>query len=237
MAFLFIAVLRASSLLALKPFSSGSGSLYTFFWRQLTDICHSKRTGADHWAVRGSVQSAFLEQWEQNSWQALRWRAGVEGFDKTGQPGAGCQHQHIPAAARGCASCIFFAGPFQRNAGCSVGFPGRSQELCPSRSAACLCAWVLGIPGQGKRLDVTSSNNPGQGGAPSQAQTQCQQQHKSPEAALNQIVDHGPGWFSWTLLVLPIGTEMWRSGSLLLLTPSGSRADNGGDQGKDGGQS
>lgn len=115
------------------------------------------------------MQSACVEWWEQNSCQALGWKAGVEGFDKTGQPGAGCQLQHIPTAARGCVSCTFFAGPFQRNAGCCVGIPGRSQELCPSCSVACLCAWVLGIPGQGNRLDVTSSNNPSQDGAPSQA--------------------------------------------------------------------
>lgn len=191
-----------------------------------TAICHSIRTGAEPWAVGGSVQSACVEWWEQNNCQTLGWRAGVEGFDKTGQPGARCQLQHIPTAARGCASCTFFEGPFQRNAGCCVGIPGRSQELCPSRSAACLCAWVLGIPGQGTRLDVTSSNNPSQGGAPSQAQT-VSAAAQVPRGSFEQTVDHRSGWFSWTLLVLPVGTEMRRSGSPLLLTLSGSRADNG----------
>lgn len=105
------------------------------------------------------MQPACLELWEQNSYQALGWRAGMEGFDKPGQLGARCQLQHIPAAARAVLSAHSLPAFFRE-----MWLPDRHPrwilEALSHSQLLFLCAWVLGIPGQGNKLDVTSSNNP-----------------------------------------------------------------------------
>lgn len=101
---------------ALKPFSSGPGSLVHLLPLELTDFCHCKGTDGSEALLSQGFCAACLPGTVGAYQLPGTWIKGwVEGFDKAGQPGAGCQFQHIPTGHRGCASCTVFAGPFQRS--------------------------------------------------------------------------------------------------------------------------
>lgn len=102
------------------------------------------------------MQPACLELWEQNSYQALGWRAGMEGFDKPGQLRGPVSAPAHSSSRQGCAFCTFFF----REMWLPDRHPRWILEALSLSQLLFLCAWVLGIPGQGNKLDVTSSNNP-----------------------------------------------------------------------------
>lgn len=79
------------------------------------------------------MQPACLELWEQNSYQALGWRAGMEGFDKPGQLGAGVSSSTFQQPPGLCFLHIL-CRPFSGKCGCRIGIPGGSWKLCPSHS-------------------------------------------------------------------------------------------------------